>query len=341
MEILEKIEGLSETERLDNILVAGRRKMMTLAGSALGSMFLSAFAVKDLSAQTTVTDPDILNFALNLEYLEAQYYTLATTGMTIDKLGVSIAGSGGTVGTVTVKANPQVPFTIPTVQAYAAETAQEERNHVTFLSQALIAAGATAVAMPNIDLLNSFTALAKAANVLATSNAAAAGTVPVLLPDPFDPFASDVTFLLGAYIFEDVGVTAYSGAAPLITTPAYLDAAAGIQAVEAYHAGLVRTTLFGLDAATPSANIAAYTTSISNIRASLDGTGSDDIGLGVVATSLTAGSSTTPLNGSTIVDCDKNSLVYSRSTTQVLSIVYGGGTGGGAFFPKGLNGTIK
>ena len=322
MEILEKIEGLSETKRLDNILLAGRRKMMTLAGTALGGMFLSTLGVKEASAQTTVTDADILNFALNLEYLEAQFYTLATTGMTIDKLGVSIAGNTGTPGTVTVKANPMVPWgSYTTIQAYAMETAQEERNHVTFLSGALIAAPATAQPMPNIDLLNSFTALAIAAGVIEKGAT-------------FDPFADPISFLLGAFIFEDVGVTAYTGAAPLITTPAYLDAAAGIQAVEAYHAGLVRTTLFGLDAANPNLNIAANATKIANARAMLDGTGNDEVGLGTTTNSL-------GLTASTIVPCDANSLIFARTTTEVLSIVYGGGSGSGAFFPNGLNGTIK
>jgi hypothetical protein len=96
---------------------------------------------------------------------------------------------------------------------------------------------------------------------------------------------------------------------------------------------LIRTVLYGLDAANPSLGIDATATKISNARAALDGTGNDDVGLGVVTNSHGP--------ASTVVNADTNSIAFARTTTQVLSIVYAGGTGSGGFFPAGLNGTIK
>ena len=327
----------SETQHLDEVIVSSRRKMLALGGAAIAGL---AFAgVKAASAQSApaYTDADILNFALNLEYLEAQFYTLATAGKTIDQVGIGIgagtAMTGG--GTVTTKsggpASCLVPWTIPAIQAYATETAMEERNHVTFLRTAL---GSAAVAQPNLDLYTSFNTLASAAGIASS----------------FDPFASDATFLIGAYIFEDVGVTAYSGAAPLITTPAYLGAAAGILAVEAYHAGLVRTSIFGLDP-TGSLGLQGYTQKISATRMALDGsTTVDDIGVGFQTVSVEPANTT---NGaSTIVDAQTGSpnysKTYSRSTTQVLKIVTGnpatlaaGVQYKGVFYPNGLNGLFS
>jgi Ferritin-like domain len=224
-----------------------------------------------------------------------------------------------------------VPWTLPAIQAYATETAQEERNHVTFLRGALTIA---AVAQPNLDLYNSFNALAIAAGIGAS----------------FDPFANDLDFLVGAYIFEDVGVTAYSGAAPLLTVSANLAAAAGILGVEAYHAGLVRTSIFIADP-TGKLGLQGYTQQISAARMKFDGSSTvDDIGVGFQTVSVEP--ATTTNGAATIVDAQTGSTnyskTYSRSTTQVINIVTGdvnmpasGAKYTGVFFPNGLNGLFS
>jgi hypothetical protein len=140
----------------------------------------------------------------------------------------------------------------------------------------------------------------------------------------FDPYADDNNFLLGAFIFEDVGVTAYKGAARLITNKGFLEAAAGILAAEAYHAGLVRTVLYGKGIRLP-------TEQISTARDSLDGPSDLDQGVAPIG------------DASNIVPTDGNGLAFSRSAGQVLNIVYLNrlaATAGG-FFPAGVNGNIR
>lgn len=319
-----------------------RRSLLIGATSALAVLATEPHLAQAAATVTTYTDNDILNFALNLEYLEANFYYLAAFGTTIDIPNAASTAAGataikpsgtGTAGSVTVKPNPRVPFASIAVGAYATETAIEEGKHVALLRTAL---GSAAIAQPALDLQGSFNTLATAAG----------------LASPFDPFASDANFLLGAFIFEDVGVTAYRGAAPLIsntlTGRTNLQTASGLLAVEAYHAGLVRTALQSLDP-TGTLGYVAATQKIAALRAQLSSAANskapvpDDYGLTVSrSVTLEDGSSAST---SQLADTDPtNSLVFNRNTTQILNIVTGGNAASsgspakGLFFPAGLNG---
>ena len=294
----------------------GRRAFLSRAGllgvaTAMAPAFASAVLGTNNAGAITLPpagialDVTILNFALQLEYLEAEFYTLAEQGKTIDQVGIGIDGRG-TPGATTYKDNPKVSFKIPIVQQYSTEISSDERNHVTFLRTALQAAGQTPAAKPAINLREAFDTAAQAAGIGAS----------------FNPFADDISFLLGAFIFEDVGVTAYHGAAPLITNKAYLSAAAGILAVEAYHAGEVRSSILGLGGA---AGIDAAN-KISALRASLSNTGAFDQGV-------------TNADGSAnVLPTDANSIAGNRGVRKVLNVVYGARKAtSGLFFPNGIN----
>jgi hypothetical protein len=234
-------------------------------------------------AQAAITDADILNFALNLEYLEAEFYTVATTGKTIEESGIAVSGTG-TPGPTTGgnKVNFREGFFpigdlggLVTFEI-AEQLAYDEQQHVLLLRGAL---GSAAVAKPAINL-----------------EALGIG------------FANFREFLQLARAFEDVGVSAYAGAAPLITSKAYLQVAAQILAVEALHSGNIRK----------------------QVQEHL-----------VPTTPVDSLDVLPPPSGKNFFTVNSQALAIIRTTSQVLSIVYGGGTTSGGFFPDGVNGVIN
>jgi hypothetical protein len=263
-----------------------------------------------------LNDFDILNFALQLEYLEAQFYSFAAFGAGLP--GSALTGSGIQGNVI---GGRQVNFSDTLVGQYAREIANDERAHVAFLRSAL---AGSAVAQPTIDIdvtpTSAFSNAARAAGLIGPGQA-------------FDVYANDNNFLLGAFIFEDVGVTAYKGAAPLVTSKALVEASAGILAAEAYHAGLIRTVLFAKGIQTPS--LIQGTEAISNARDSLDGP--SDIDQGVAPRTGPFGTE------SNIVPGDANGIAFSRTAGQVLNIVFLTKQAAvmGGFFPNGLNGKIQ
>lgn len=309
-DVIEALEARGERRVRRRDLFSGFAAASTAAGG-----FVLANTAGPVAAQA-VTDADILNFALNLEYLEAQFYVQAASGAGLPE---NLLGGTGTRGQAT--GGRRVNFTDTAVAQYAREIAGDEQAHVAFLRGAL---GSAAVAQPTIDIGTSptgaFSSAARAAGLIGPGQS-------------FDPYASDENFLLAAYIFEDVGVTAYKGASPLISNKTFLEAAAGLLAVEAYHASLVRTTLYAKGMNTPSLIDASV--AISNARDSLDGP--TDLDQGLTTSQISGGTA------SNIAPLDENGLAFSRSAGQVLNIVYLNkmAVTGGGFFPNGVNGNLR
>jgi Ferritin-like domain len=239
----------------------------------------------EVEAWSTITDTDILNFALNLEYLEAEFYTVAATGKTLEQSGIPTSGvgnSGPTVGgqQVNFVKSPDNTEITGTLQTLSQELMLTEQEHVKLLRSTL---GADAIAKPAINL-----------NALGTG------------------FEGFLHFTALARAFEDVGVSAYGGAAPLITSKTILATAARIALTEAYHAGTLRLIA--------AANKDTFLMPVDKL----------DV--------------LPPPTGPKYADIDGNGLSIVRTPGQVLAIVYHNTTSGassGGFFPQGVNGAIK
>ena len=264
----------------------------TLAGTALiagcggrGSSTVSAAGP---------TENDVLNFALNLEYLEATFYSYVATGGDIP----SASTGGGPAPTGAPSAKPA--FQSQQIADMFAEIYFDELSHVNDLRSVL---GSAAVARPQLNL-------------------GALGTV------------STGNYITFARLFEDVGVTAYAGAATALSGT-NLQYAAQILAVEGFHSGAVRLVAIQQGAAylptsvipTDGFDVPPYDPgSVTAAEAGPTASG------GFFATAG-ASSSTKTSPG----------FAYTRTTSQVLAIVYANtasGTSKGGFYPDGMNGNI-
>jgi Ferritin-like domain len=278
-----------DQDRLDAVLE--RRKFLkatSLAGlSVAGVAFLGGAAMAAVPSRAqgpgspgspvslSATDVAILNFALNLEYLEAEFYTYATTGKTLDQSGFAINGTGEqgstTGGTETNFGVNAFTFKV------AQQITSDEQHHVVLLRTLL---GSQAIAKPEINL-------------------AALG-----------PFSTVAEFLALGRAFEDVGVSAYGGAAPLIQSKSVLAVAARIAQMEAEHVAGLR------------------------VLVAQEG----------VPTSKVDAQDVLPPPSGTYIFSRVNGLTIIRNTSEVLAIVYANTTAGahqGGFFPDGVNGSIN
>ncbi len=174
----------------------------------LGALF-SAAAVTGLSAKVahaqTAASPsvtDVLNFALNLEYLEANFYLYASSGAGLPS---SMNGSG-----VAVQNPPaQLPLDAATL-AVCKALAQDEVNHIADLQSTITSLGGTPISQPLIDL-------------------GAHGAV-----------TTQAQFLASARQFTALGGSAYVGGAQLlVSNPTVLTTAGQILGAEGQHAGVL------------------------------------------------------------------------------------------------------
>ncbi len=196
----------------ENALLNRRRFLSSLAvaGAAAGTLGLagcsSGSGTTPVTTSSTPSVTDVLNFALNLEYLEANFYTYLSTGA-----GISGVVSNLPSGSGTVTGGAQYTATDPVVQSLIQQLAQHEQEHVSLIITTIQGLGGTAVAQPDLNL-------------------AAKGTP-----------TSDAMLVALARELETVGVSAYEGGVPyLVSNTMILTYAAQIHDTEAQHEGFMR-----------------------------------------------------------------------------------------------------
>lgn len=207
-----------------------RRKFLGgLSGATALAVGAGFIEMPRLAAQSAATPAitDVLNFALNLEYLEANLYYFCSTGNVIPPSYSGTPAAGSTFPTTAlytaVQANAQAA-------ALAAALAQDELNHINDLRTAITALGGTPINQPVL-------------------NYAAKGAVTTV-----------AQFLATARQFTALGNSAYEGAAQfLVSNPAVLTTAAQILGAEGQHLGAVNYQCITQGVTTAfSTNPAAY-----------------------------------------------------------------------------------
>jgi hypothetical protein len=258
-----------------------RSFLKTIGAATAGVTALSVAGITTAQGQTA-TEVEVLKFALNLEYLESEFYTYALIGQGIEYYLVGVNGeangSNPPSGMVT-SGGKRVDFSRnPLLLEVAEQLGADERAHVTLLRTAL---GSQVIAKPNLNL-----------------NALGFG------------FDSVADFLRLSRIFEDIGVSAYAGAAGLLTTPSVITTAARILAAEAEHVASIRTQIASS---------------------------------GISTTALDGADIIPPPSGKLVLSTNpSNGLPATRTPGEVLYLAFGGkanATSGG-FFPWGVNGSI-
>lgn len=294
----ENSAGLTDTTGVQR-----RRLLKGVGASGIGAAVLAGVGLGTTSRAAraaTYSDNDILNFALNFEYLGAELYLHALTGT-----GLSEADTSGTGRKGTVSAGGPVKFVTPLVHSVVQKLAADELAHVRFLRKRL---GSLAIAEPTINLSTVWTGIAISAGLIKPG-------------ETFNPYENEVSLLFAAYVLEDVCVTALAGSAAMLTAPADVTAAGGLLGTEAAQASAIRLILSILGQG-------KVTDAISALRAKLSDA-PDDFGTTVPGDAFNFVSNDS--NGLVFARTPAQVLTIAYS---------GGPAGKYGFFPDKVNGVI-
>ncbi|MBB5726635.1 hypothetical protein FHS97_002578 [Sphingomonas endophytica] len=293
-----------------------------LAGGLVGAAVLSVVA-NTAVAQTqgagslSSEAANNLNFALNLEYLLNQYYRMGVLG--IKSLEAARTSGTGTPGLPT--GGRQVKFaTGSTIKPIVTEIIYQQGGHIDML-RAILKTNIVSQPAMNLagDETGAFTQFARYAEIVGAT-------------ETFDPYASDLNFLVGGYIIGEEMHRVLRSILPGISDAMLLEPLTGLFGTHSYYSGILREALLRSAQTTP-----AVLEWVDKIAAAFNTLSGQTIATGIRATSV---------NGVTVAShasLDASGSAAARSPAQALNIFYikrGAATSGG-FFPAGVNGAIK
>ncbi|XP_057982345.1 desiccation-related protein PCC13-62-like [Malania oleifera] len=262
-------------------------------------------------------DVDLLEFPLNLEYFEAEFFSWGALGHGLDQLAPNLTKGGPS------PTGARVAKLDPLIQDIIAQFAYQEIGHLRAIQSTV-----KGFPRPLLDLsVNSF----------ATVINSAFGRK---LEPPFDPYANSINYLIASYAIPYVGLTGYVGANPRLKGATSKRLVAGLLGVESGQDAVIRTLLYqhALEKVNPyEISVAEFTDRISKLRDKLGHEGLKDEGLIVSKAEGAEGQ----ISGNVLAG-DEYSVAYARTPEEILRIVYGSGDEHvpGGFYPKGGNGNI-
>ncbi|KAI7746135.1 hypothetical protein M8C21_032417 [Ambrosia artemisiifolia] len=287
-------------------------------------IFLFISTSVNSTANLPKTDMDLLEFPLNLEYFEAEYFLFGSLGKGLDTIEPGLAAKGPPpIGAKQANLSLLIKDVIT-------QFAYQEIGHLRAIKKLV-----QGFPRPLLNL---------SAKSFGTVMDAAVGNP---LSPPFDPYANDLNYLISCYVIPYVGLTGYVGANPKLESPdsrkllyGYDKLVAGLLGVESGQDAVIRSLLYerANEKVVPyDITVGEFTQKISQLRNKLGNDGLKDEGL-KVPIELGAEKNT---QGNVLAG-DEDSVAYGRTPQEILRIVYGTGDekAPGGFYPQGGDGAI-
>ncbi|XP_057757161.1 ferritin-like catalase Nec2 [Arachis stenosperma] len=274
-------------------------------------------AVEAKGNSSEPSDADRIEFALNLEYLEAEFFLYGALGYGLDVVAPELAGGGP------APIGAQLAALSPLVRDLISQFAYQEVGHLRAIKKEV-----KGFPRPVLDLrLGTFARIMDSA-------------FGRRLYPPFDPYASEINYLLASYVIPYVGLTGYVGTNPQLQNTTSKRLVAGLLGVESGQDAVIRTWLYErleVRVMPYRLTVAEFTNRISVLRDRLGNAGVKDEGL-VVPMALGAEGRVV----GNVLAGNNASLSYDRTPEEILRIVYGTGDAHipGGFFPNGASGAI-